>query len=398
MGNPELLAPAGDLEKLRAALYFGADAVYFSGNRLTLRAFSGNFLEQHIKDAIDLAHGAGKRAYVALNAIAHNRDFAGLAEYIEKLCAWRADALIVSDLGVLRLIKRTAPEIEVHLSVQAGCTNAYAANQYYDLGVSRIILSRELSLEEIGCMRKETPQDLQLEVFVHGAMCMAYSGRCHLSSVMTGRDANAGACAQPCRWRYALMEEKRPGVYYPIEQDDLGSYVLSARDLCMIRHLRELEDAGVDSFKIEGRMKSVYYVANVVNAYRRAMDGCGDLDALYRELEKSSHRPYDTGFFFGRPKSEYDVGAYEQDYDFVAVVKRYDAAAGRVFVEQRNAFSNGDCLEVLSPALFNEKLAVCDLRGADDSPLERAILPQEEVSFACGAVLQPMDILRRKRA
>ncbi|MGI6168859.1 MAG: peptidase U32 family protein [Christensenellales bacterium] len=397
MKKPELLAPAGDMEKLETALYFGADAVYFSGNRLTLRAFSANFDDGQIKKAIDLVHDRGKKAYVALNAIAHNRDLPGLSEDIGRLSAFEADGVIVSDLGIIRAIRQTAPELDVHLSVQASCCNSLAANAYYELGVRRIILSRELSLEEIRQIRRETPRDLKLEVFVHGAMCMAYSGRCHLSHVMTGRDANAGACAQPCRWRYGLVEEKRPGVYYPIEQDGRGSYVLSARDLCMIRHIRELREAGVDSFKIEGRMKSVYYVGNVVNAYRRAIDGTNDEETLYRELEKSSHRPYDTGFFFGRPDSDYDVGAYEQDYDFVAVVREYDAARGRVVVEQRNAFSVGDCLELLSPHSFGTTFSVEALRGPQGERLERAILPQQEVSFDCEETLRPMDILRRRR-
>ncbi|MGI6175012.1 MAG: peptidase U32 family protein [Christensenellales bacterium] len=393
----ELLAPAGDPEKLKAAITFGADAVYLGYKKLNLRAFSGNFTLEEIEQAAAYVHARGKKIYITLNAIPHNDDLYELEECLRGMAEAGADALIVSDPGVISSAKKVIPHMPLHLSTQANCTNYLSASFYHSIGITRIILSRELGLQEIRKIREETPESLELETFVHGAMCMSYSGRCHLSHMMTGRDANRGSCAQPCRWQYALVEEKRPGVYYPIVQDERGSYVLSAQDLCMIEHLHELAQAGVGSFKIEGRMKTMYYVANVVNAYRRALGG-GSIDELLAELYKSSHRPYGTGFFFGRPESAWDVGAYLQDYDFVAVVRNYDKSAGRVTVEMRNAFKEGDVLEVLSPnEYFNRHFEVKEMLDDEHNSLQKADLPQQIVSFHSPYALKPMDILRRKK-
>ncbi|MDL2289146.1 U32 family peptidase [Clostridia bacterium OttesenSCG-928-F22] len=398
MGKVELLAPAGDMEKLRQALYFGADAVYLGGSRMNLRAFSSNFEDEAITSAAALCHTKQKKLYVTLNSIPHNEDLVGLEEYIAFLASIGVDGLIVSDVGVISIAKKAAPDLPLHLSVQANCTNHASANFYHSIGVERIILSRELSLAEISEIRSNTPKSLMLEAFVHGAMCMSYSGRCHMSHVMTGRDANRGACAQPCRWKYALLEETREDLYYPVEQDEKGSYILSAYDLMMIEHLDALQKAGVESFKIEGRMKTVYYVSNVINAYRRALSGGENIEALKAELYKSSHRPYDTGFYFGIPSNKGDAGAYEQGYDFVGLVKGYDDETGRLFIEQRNAFAVGEELEVLSPGgQWNKSFIVQGIKDEKGQLINRATIPQQVVTVPADIKLSDMDILRRKR-
>ncbi|MCL6639559.1 MAG: U32 family peptidase, partial [Firmicutes bacterium] len=358
MKKPELLAPAGDLEKLKVAVTYGADAVYFGGRHFSLRAGAANFDGETMLEGVRFAHEHGAKAYVAVNIFARNTDLAVLPGYIENIAASGADGVIVSDPGLIDLIVKRHPGLPVHLSTQANTTNWAAARFWSERGVKRIVLARELSLEEIREVRARV--SIELEAFVHGAMCISYSGRCLLSSYFTGRDANLGDCAQSCRWRYALVEEKRPGVYLPLEEDAKGTYILSSRDLCLIGHIPALAAAGLDSLKIEGRMKSVHYVATVVKAYRNALDAFYSNPARYRfnpawleEIHKVSHREYTTGFFFGNPGGEgqhYGGSIYRRRYTFVGIVREYDGETGLAKVEQRNHFSAGDEVEVLTPA------------------------------------------------
>jgi len=391
----ELLAPAGDLERLDTAIYFGADAVYMGGPQLQLRADSVGFTMEDLTEGIRRAHAHRKKAYVAVNAFAYSGEIEALPAYARALEAAGADAVIVSDLGAIRTIREAAPGLKVHVSTQANCMNHAAAQTYYDLGASRVILARELSLDEIRRIRENTPPELELECFVHGAMCMAYSGRCLLSAYLNGRSGNRGECSQPCRWHYRLEEEQRPGEYFPIEEDENGTAILSSFDLCCIDFLDQLEDAGVDSFKIEGRMKSPYYIATVVNAYRRAMDGTASLKKLRRELDCVSHRPYSSGFYFGAMKTgDAGEGDYTQDCTFVGVVQ--ECWDGEIRVQQRNRFRIGDELEVLSPHSMGESFWVDDLVDEDGYELMSASHPEMMVEMPCSLDLQYGDILRRR--
>ena len=308
IGIPELLAPAGNMEKLKVAFAYGADAVYIGGKRFGLRAFADNFTPEEIKEGIDFAHRIGKKVYVTMNIFARNEDFNGMEEYIRYLKRVGADAVILSDPGIIELVKKTEPDLEIHLSTQASTTNYHSALFWHKIGVKRIILARELSINEIRQIRDNTPESLELEAFVHGAMCMSYSGRCTISNYLTGRDANRGECTQPCRWRYYVVEEKSPGQFMPIEEDDRGTYLFNSRDLCMLEHIPELVKTGLSSLKIEGRMKSVYYIASVVSSYRKELDKYLNNPSEYRldpknmeELRKVSHRPYTTGFILINP-------------------------------------------------------------------------------------------------
>lgn len=396
MQRYELLAPAGDLEKLNTACYFGADAVYVGGPRMHLRAQAASMTEEDLKEGIDRVHALGKRIYVSVNAFAHNRDLEGLGEYAQQLDDMGADAVIVSDLGVLRRIKRSAPALEVHISTQANCTNYETARMYHEFGASRIVLARELSLQEIAELREKTPRELCLEAFVHGAMCMSYSGRCLISSFLTGRDANQGDCAQPCRWEYALMEASRPGAYFPIEEDGRGSYLLSSSDLNMISHIQQLKQCGVTSFKIEGRMKTAYYVATMTNAYRRAIDESAPLCQLEQEVRCASHRAFSTGFYFGAPFSAIHSAGYEQDCVFCAVVQSR-CQDGRVWIEQRNKFEVGQVLEILSPHSLGSSFRLERMWDADTGEeILCAPHPQQQVLIQCPYPLEPMDMLRRR--
>lgn len=351
--KPELLAPAGDLEKLKAAVLYGADAVYLGGRHFGLRAGAGNFGEEEMAEGVRFAHAEGARVYVTVNIFAHNRDLETLPGYLESIRAAGVDGVIVSDPGVVELVKRLHPDLPIHLSTQANTTNWAAARFWEEQGVARIVLARELSLDEIKEIRERV--GVELEIFVHGAMCIAYSGRCLLSNYLTGRDANRGDCAQSCRWRYALMEEKRPGEYLAVEEDGRGTYILGSRDLCLIEYIPELVRAGVDSFKIEGRMKSVNYVAGVVKAYREALDAYLRDPENYRfdpawleEISKVSHRRYTTGFLFGDPGpsgQHYEGEIYRRSHAFVGLVRDYDGSAGMALVEQRNRFAVGDEIE-----------------------------------------------------
>jgi putative protease len=353
--KPEILSPAGDLERLKIALEYGADAVYLGGKSFGMRAFAPNFDEEELKEGISFAHSRNAKVYVTVNNLMRNQELDDLLPYLQTLAKLEVDAVILSDPGVLSLIKEHLPELCCHLSTQASTLNWRAARFWKNQGIQRIILARELSMTEIAEIKEKV--DVELEVFVHGAMCVAYSGRCLLSSYFTGRSANSGACTQSCRWKYYLQEAKRPGEKLPIIEDENGSYILSAYDLCMIQHIPELVSTGVDAFKIEGRMKSVHYVATVTRAYLLALDAYMQNPDSYsfnpywrEELEKVSHRPYGTGFYYGRPKQ---VGAGEGNYlrnhMFVGLVKNYDANKKLVKVEQRNRFVVGDCLEIVGP-------------------------------------------------
>lgn len=390
----ELLAPAGTMLKLKTAFRFGADAVYFAGKKFGLRAFAGNFEDSEIEEAVKYAHSIGKKVYITVNILAHEADFDGLTEYIKYLEACKVDAVIVADVGIIRLIREVAPNLEIHVSTQANVTNSYSAKFFADMGVKRIVLARELSLEEIRKIRQNIPDNVDLEAFVHGAMCISYSGRCLLSNYFTGRDSNRGACVQACRWEYTITEKSRRGEQFPIEEDARGTYILNSKDLCMLKHLSELEAAGVTSFKIEGRMKSEYYVACVVNAYRRALDG-EDIDIS--EVEKTSHRKFTTGFYFGeRNKECYESSSPVQTHEFIAIVTE-DAKDGYVQLEQRNRFKLGDELEVLAPdENFNKTLVVTEIKNENGELVEDAKKVQEKLYIKTDLSLKQGDILRIK--
>lgn len=390
----ELLAPAGTMLKLKTAFRFGADAVYFAGKKFGLRAFAGNFEDSEIEEAVKYAHSIGKKVYITVNILAHEADFDGLTEYIKYLEACKVDAVIVADVGIIRLIREVAPNLEIHVSTQANVTNSYSAKFFADMGVKRIVLARELSLEEIRKIRQNIPDNVDLEAFVHGAMCISYSGRCLLSNYFTGRDSNRGACVQACRWEYTITEKSRQGEQFPIEEDARGTYILNSKDLCMLKHLSELEAAGVTSFKIEGRMKSEYYVACVVNAYRRALDG-EDIDIS--EVEKTSHRKFTTGFYFGeRNKECYESSSPVQTHEFIAIVTE-DAKDGYVQLEQRNRFKLGDELEVLAPdENFNKTLVVTEIKNEKGELIEDAKKVQEKLYIKTDLSLKQGDILRIK--
>ncbi|NLW01061.1 MAG: U32 family peptidase [Clostridiales bacterium] len=404
---PELLAPAGDLEKLKIAVAYGADAVYIGGKRFGLRAFAGNFENNEIVEAVEYAHKHGRRVYVTLNIFAHNDDFDGMAEYIRFISKAGVDAVIVSDPGILLLVKDTDPEMEIHLSTQANTTNWKSALFWHEMGVKRIILARELSLDEIMEIRDRTPDTLELEVFVHGAMCISYSGRCMLSNYLAGRDPNRGACAHPCRWKYYLVEEKRPGEYLPVMEDDRGSYILNSKDLCMLGHIRDLAGIGLNGFKIEGRMKSGYYVAVTVKAYRQELDkykrdpnGYIFDPAALEEIKKASHRPYTTGFYFGKPTqddNQYSSSQYIRNYDFIALVLGYDYERNMAVVEQRNPFRVGDNIEIFSPAGQNMNYTITQMLDEDGQPIENAPHPKQKVCIPIKHPLEKYSIFRRKK-
>lgn len=389
----ELLAPAGNLEKLKTALNFGADAVYFSGKKFGLRAFAGNFTDEEIEEAFEYLHRHGKKGYVTINIVANDEDFNGIDDYLKLLVKVKADGVIVSDLGLISYIRKHFPHINVHVSTQANVNNSRAAMVYANMGVKRIVLARELSLDQIKNIHANV-KDVELEAFVHGAMCISYSGRCLLSNYLTGRDSNRGACVQACRWKYYIREESRQDLL-PIEEDERGTYILNSKDLCLIDHLNELIDAGVASFKIEGRMKSDYYVASVVNAYRRALDGFKDYDILHSELEKTSHRRYTTGFMFKSSDKEYlEDSMPVQTYIFVAKVVE-EEKNGRVRLEMRNRFKEGDVLEILSPGDdFLKTLKIQNITDEKGERLEDVKRVQQIVEVDCPYHLKKGDILR----
>lgn len=390
----ELLAPAGNFDKLVTAVHYGADAVYFSGKKFGLRAFAGNFDEDEIFKAMDYLHESGKKGYVTLNIVAKDEDFVGLDDYLKLLIDAKVDGLIVSDVGLIYYIRKNFPSLNVHVSTQANVNNSQSAKFFADLGCTRIVLARELSLEDIKKMHQTLGDKIELEAFVHGAMCISYSGRCLLSNYLTGRDSNRGACVQACRWKYYIREENRQDEL-PIEEDERGTYILNSKDMCLIDHLKELEEAGIASLKIEGRMKSDYYVASVVNAYRRALDGFSDYDVLHNELEKTSHRRYTTGFYFGAEDKEYlESSMPVQTYVFIAKVVE-DAKEGQVKVEMRNRFRVGDILEVLSPdGNFLKTITISKIIDSKDEEIDDAKRVQEIVTINCPYSLKAGDILR----
>lgn len=394
----ELLAPAGNFEKFLTALHFGADAVYLAGGRYGLRAFAGNFSDEEIKKAVEIAHKAGKKVYITLNIIAKDADFSGLKEYLEFLVEAKVDAVIVADIGVLSFVRKNVPSLSVHVSTQANIINSYSANLMVELGAKRLILARELSLEEVKQIRKNVPKEIEIEVFVHGAMCMAYSGRCLLSNYLTGRDSNHGECVQACRWKYMVREVSRDDEL-EVQEDEKGTYIFNSKDLNMIEHLQELKEAGVDSIKIEGRMKSPYYVATIVNAYRMALDMLPKKPTkeIIDELEKASHRRYTTGFYFRDEQKNYKEDSMPvQDSEFVAIVSD-DAKDGFVEVEMRNKFSVGDTLEILSPnkSAFKKKITIKKIINSQGEEIESAKVVQEKVKINCEFELKKGDILRR---
>ena len=403
MKKPELLAPAGGMEQLAYALYFGADAIYLACDKFGLRQRAQNFSLEELPGAVKLAHEWNARVFVTCNAYAHDKDLEELPAYARALEEAGVDAVIVSDLGVLSLIKQYAPSVALHISTQASVSNAEAAKVLYGLGARRIVCAREMSLEEIAQLKRSIPEDMEVEVFVHGAMCMAISGRCLISDYLTGRSANQGHCVQPCRWEYVLEETSRPGQYFPIEEDESGTYLMNSKDLNMLEHLDKLIEAGVDSIKIEGRVKKAFYVATVVNAYRHVLDG-ENPELWASELETISHRPYSTGFFFGEAEQSCSADIYTQLYDWVGEVKtsvpRND---GRFDVEVycRNRFYLGDTLEVLSPhaSLFSLTVeGLCEV-FADDVhvPCEIANKAMGVYSIISDTELHSHDILRVMR-
>ncbi|WP_080287074.1 peptidase U32 family protein, partial [Clostridium botulinum] len=387
MKKPELLAPAGNLEKLKTAINFGADAVYLGGSKLNLRAFADNFTDDELQEGIKYAHDRGRKVHVTINVFPRNEDFNGLEEYLKKLYEFNVDAIIVSDPGIIMTARETVPNLEIHLSTQANTVNFKTINFWYKQGVKRTVLARELTLEEIKTIREKIEKDCQLEAFVHGSMCMSYSGRCLLSNYMTGRDSNRGACAQPCRYKYYLMEEKREGEYFPILEDDKGTYIMNSKDMCMIEHIPELVQSGIDSFKIEGRMKSSFYVATVVKAYREAIDAYFEDPENYTfkerwmdYLKKASHRAYFTGFYFNDPNKQlHESSSYIRTCDIVGIVKEFNEETMEAIVEQRNKLLDGDELEVLRPEGPIFKINITNMRDKNDKKIDSA--PSAQMVF-----------------
>ena len=377
--KPELLAPAGDMERLHMAVLYGADAVYLAGTSFGMRSFAGNFSDEELPKAVQFAHEHGVRVHCTVNTMPRNHEAACLPAHLEKLNAAGVDAIICADLGVFTLAGKYAPHCQRHISTQASISNYECARAWYEQGASRVILARELSLEEIREIRAKTPQELELECFVHGAMCVSYSGRCLLSGYMTGRDSNRGACAQPCRYQYALMEEKRPGEYFPVFEDEKGTYIMNSNDMCMIDHLEDLCDAGLASLKIEGRAKSAYYAAVVTGAYRHCLDRAflkEKPDPVWRdEVEHVSHRHYSTGFFYGQPGQYYENSRYIRDWQVVAVVESCDAD-GNAVLSLRNKFKTGDTVEVVGPDSRPFAMTVPIMQNADGEELTEPRNPQ----------------------
>ncbi len=395
----ELLAPAGDWERLEMALRYGADAVYLAGKEFGLRAAAGNFNNEELVKAIELAHGMGKKVYVTCNTLPREDELNRLPGYLAFLNEMGPDALIIADLGVLALAKRFAPKVALHVSTQLGVVNSATANVLHAMGADTVVLARELPLDEIRRIRANTPSELRLEAFVHGAMCVSFSGRCLLSNYMTGRDGNRGECAQPCRWKYSLMEEKRPGQYFDVVEDG-GTYIMNSNDLCMIEHLQDLMEAGVSSFKIEGRMKSAYYAAVVTNAYRHALDAVAVGDPVpevwVKETEMVSHRPYCTGFYLGGEPGQCQDGTYETGADIVAVVESCDED-GNAVVTQRNKFLKGDELELLTPTDEPIRFTVSEMTDAEGEPIPDARHPMMAVHFKLPKEAPRLSILRKRR-
>lgn len=405
--KPELLAPAGDSERLAAAVEFGADAVYLGSDCFGMRTAAASFGGEELKKACDYAHSKGVKVYLTCNTVPRNSELCRLEAFFKFAEQSGVDAFIITDIGVMNLARKYAPDVEIHISTQAGITNYAAARAFYEMGAKRIVTAREISLEEIAEIRAKTPKELEIECFVHGAMCVSFSGRCLLSNYMTGRDSNRGDCAQPCRWRYSLLEEKRPGEYFPVEQDESGTYIMNSRDMCLIEHIPELAKAGIDSFKIEGRAKSAYYTAVSVNAYRCALDGyeASGFSSDYKpeqwivdEVKKVSNRRYCTGFYFSNPMDDAQIfyeGGYVREWDVAAIADRWEN--GVLYASQRNRFFEGDELEVMIKGKKPFKVTVRNLKNADGEKIDNAPHPMMSLSFDCPEPVPSGAYLRMER-
>ncbi|WP_415939719.1 peptidase U32 family protein [Roseburia hominis] len=406
MRRPELLIPASSLEVLKIAVIYGADAVYIGGEAFGLRAKAKNFSMDEIREGIAFAHAHDVKVYITANILAHNGDLDGVREYFAELREIKPDALIISDPGVYMIAKEVCPEIERHISTQANNTNYGTYRFWYEQGAKRVVSARELSLAEIKEIRANIPDDLEIETFIHGAMCISYSGRCLLSNYFTGRDANQGACTHPCRWKYAVVEEKRPGEYLPVYENERGTYIFNSKDLCMIEHIPELMESGIDSFKIEGRMKTALYVATVARTYRRAIDDYKQSPELYREhmawyqeqISNCTYRQFTTGFFFGKPSDEaqiYDNNTYVKEYTYLGIVGERNEE-GLYRIEQRNKFSVGESIEVMKPDGANITVTVQRIVDEEGNDMESAPHPKQVLYIDLGQPLAMYDILRRK--
>ncbi len=405
MKKPELLVPASSLEVLKIAVIFGADAVYIGGEAFGLRAKAKNFSMEDMEEGIGFAHKHGVKVYVTANILAHNDDLEGVRVYFKELRELKPDALIISDPGVFTIAKELCPEIELHISTQANNTNYGTYQFWHKLGAKRVVSARELSITEIAGIRKNIPKDMEIETFIHGAMCISYSGRCLLSNYFTGRDANQGACTHPCRWKYAVVEESRPGEYLPVYENERGTYIFNSKDLCMIEHIPELVEAGIDSFKIEGRMKTALYVATVARTYRKAIDDYFISEKCYQQnmpwyleqISNCTYRQFTTGFFFGKPNEQtqiYDNNTYVKEYTYLGIVGEQDAKGYRI--EQRNKFSVGETIEVMKPDGENVTVTVKSIRDQDGNEMESAPHPKQVLYLDLGQPLAKYDILRRQ--
>ena len=401
---PELLSPAGDMERFQRALYFGADAIYVGGSAFSMRAAPANFTAEELKAAVDAAHKKGVKVYQTCNTVPRNDEIDRLPDFLMESAETGVDAFIISDLGVMTLAKKYTPNVDIHISTQAGITNYASANEWYNMGATRVVTARELSMEDIATLRAKTPKELEIVCVVHGAMCVSFSGRCLLSNYLVNRDSNRGECAQPCRWQYSLMEKTREGEYFPIDEDENGTYIFNSKDMCMIEHIPEMVKAGISSFKIEGRAKSAYYTSVITNAYRQAIDGylrnpTDDYKPekwVVDEMYKISSREYCTGFYFGHPRENAQIyydGGYKRDWSVMAEVLYSEN--GRVFCRQRNRFFEGENLEVLQRGVEPYEVTVTDLRDESGEKIEKAPHPMMTVSFECEKDI-PADALLRK--
>lgn len=406
MRKPELLIPAGSLEVLKTAVLYGADAVYLGGEAFGLRAKAKNFSMEEIREGIAFAHEWGVRVYITANILAHNEDLEGVEAYFHELKAFPPDALIISDPGVFALARRILPEMDIHISTQANNTNYGTYQFWWNLGAKRVVSARELTLEEIREIRRHIPEEMEIESFIHGAMCISYSGRCLLSNYFVGRDANQGSCTHPCRWKYAVMEESRPGEYMPVEENARGTFIFSSRDLCMIEHIPELMESGIDSFKIEGRMKTALYVAAVARTYRKAIDDYLESEALYQknlpwykeEIGKCTCREFSTGFYFGKPSENgqiYQSSTYIKNYTYLGTVEAVDEQ-GRCRIEQKNKFTVGETIEVMKPDGRNLEVKVKGIWDEEGKSQESAPHARQILWVELEAEPEPYDLLRRK--
>lgn len=406
MRDIELLIPANSLEVLKIAVIYGADAVYIGGEAFSLRAGAKNFSIEEMKQGIEFAHSHNVKVYVTSNILAHNRDLADVRKYFEELKQINPDALIISDPAIFTIAKDILPDIDIHISTQSNNTNYGTFNFWHGLGAARVVTARELSLEEIKEIRQNIPEDMEIETFIHGAMCISYSGRCLLSSFMAGRDANRGQCTHPCRWKYVLMEESRPGEYMPVYENERGTYIFNSKDLCMIEHIPELIDAGIDSFKVEGRMKTALYVATVARTYRMAIDDykkspeyyAGRLDYYRQEISKCTYRQYTTGFFFGKPDENtqiYDSNTYETNYIYLGIIDGKKEGYG-YRIEQKNKFTCGEEIEVMKPSGENVTVTVKSIYDENGVAVESAPHPKQILYVDLGIEAEDYDILRRK--